>query len=179
MFNIESVTDGTRTPTLPDDIWDEVYPLLRDNVGVGKPIMVKEVASRLGVSSPSVSAWIRDKNRPNSYNLIQVLRIIAERCPETRAQDVSQRLMRKFQGGPEQPSGTLAAAEAAARRLTELDGIPPDEAWLLMRGMTGSESDMYFAARAVLSSNALVERHRSRADEMVSAAAAIPRVKAR
>ena len=161
MPNLYLVTEGTRPPTLPDELWDAVRPLLQKTIGVGKAIRVKEIADALGVSSPSVSAWINDKNRPNSYNLLKVIPIIQERCHEPSVQDATQRILGKLHGAS---VGSLAAADQAARRLTEFDGVPADDAWLLMRSLVGGDADsLYFEARRVLAAGMSVrERHDSR-----------------
>lgn len=161
MPNLYLVTEGTRQPTLPDELWDAVRPLLKRTIGVGKPIQVKEIAVALGVKPPSVSAWINDKNRPNSYNLMKLIPIIQERCSEPSVQEEGQRILARLHGSS---PGTIAAADQAARRLTELDGVPPDEAWLLMRSLTGGDADtLYSEARRVLGTVVSVrERHDSR-----------------
>lgn len=69
-------TPGTRRPTLPDDVWARVEPLLVANIGLGRKFMVKDVAVALGLSSPSVSTWINGGGRPNLENLIRCLSFI-------------------------------------------------------------------------------------------------------
>jgi transcriptional regulator with XRE-family HTH domain len=67
---------GVRKPTLPDDVWEKVEPLLLEAIGVGKPFKVKQIADALDISSPSVSPWINGKGRPTLHHLIKTLQII-------------------------------------------------------------------------------------------------------
>lgn len=77
---------------------------------------------------------------------------------------------------------TISAAdlEKVARRLTEFDGVSPNDAWLLMRNLVATDAEsLYFAARDVLRSQALEEQHRDGVSEMTRGAMPVRRVKTR
>lgn len=120
MANVFSVRKGTgtRQPTLPNPIWERVFPLLRENIGAGREFQVKQVAEHLGIKSPSVSSWINNKGRPTVPNLIGVLRFIGQDpsalLPEFFTED-SQSILERAVGqlALELPAQATEFAEAA------------------------------------------------------------------
>lgn len=160
MTNLPPVSDGTRKPTLPEDLWQKVRPVLRAAIGVGNPLTVTEIADALKIKPPSVSAWINDKGRPNSYNLMSVMRIVRDRCVEPGLQRAAKEILGEL-------GDTLAAADLAAQQLTDSDGVPPDEAWLLMRSLVGRDQhSLYFEAKRVRSTLTVSEHHKGRLGQM-------------
>lgn len=65
---------------------------------------------------------------------------------------------------------TKAAADKAARRLTEFDGVPAEEAWSLIRKVVSADWEtQYFEARAIL--GAQVGKHHQRSSDEIKAGA--------
>lgn len=65
-------------PTLSDAIWARALPVLRAKVGRGRPVTQKALAEGLGVSQPTVSAWLHSETRPTLTNLVAALRFLGE-----------------------------------------------------------------------------------------------------
>jgi hypothetical protein len=137
-----TVAEGKRPPTLPDAIWAEARPVFRRCLDEIQAISGKELAAGIGLSGPSVSSWFNGHTRPNETNLRLAMRFIRENCNDAEVQRGVSRVLGMI-------GDTLAAAELAAQKLTRDQGISPDEAWLLMRNLTGTNADvLYYEALA-------------------------------
>jgi len=103
-----------------------------------------------GLSHATIGKWIKMVDVGSFNPRLEQVEMLAEYTGKPVAWFLGQ----ETTPGVRPKDGSLAAADAAAARLTELDGVHPDQAWLLMRTLTGTETEsLYFEARRLLAAN--------------------------
>lgn len=172
-----SVVDKVHTYTMPN--WFKVrIEQLCDELGVSK----SKLGTDAGLSHATIGKWIRMAESGAFNPRLEQVELLAAHT----GRPVSWFLGHTEHDKPGQ-GGTLVAASEAANKLTELDGIPAEEAWQLMRELLSVDSDsFYFEARRLLKSRDNgrltaddVTAHKVKASKILDGSAPLGRRKAR
>lgn len=149
-----SVVDKVHTYTMPKPNWFKVrIDQLCDELGVSK----SKLGTDAGLSHATIGKWIRMAESGAFNPRLEQVELLAKHTGRPVAWFLEEGRHDPL-GSPMSPSlNSLSAADQAAKQLTELDGVPPDQAWLLMRELLDIAADsLYVEARRLLKARSIV-----------------------